>query len=521
MLVIISDIHLTDGSSGETVHQGTLRVFRERLRSLAYAASWRVDGRYRPIETLDIVLLGDVLDVLRSSRWIHGEEGSGSQVRPWDDPQSQPFIDKVSAITNGILRKNAIFFALLRELRETSIATIPPATADGRPVRTNSDSPHASRVPVRVRIHYMTGNHDWIYHLPHSPYHAVRRQITAALGLENDPNQPFPHDPAEESAAGIRQIFEEHRVFARHGDIYDPFNFEGSRDASSLGDAIVIDLVSSFAVQVKRQLGKSLPPECFSGLKEIDNVRPLVMVPVWVSSLLRRTCPEARLYRQVQEVWNDLASDFMKIPFVRQHFSSWGTFKNAEKLKWALRFSREILNPVSSRFICWAADRIGNRKSSYYPFALREEAFRTGKALFIAYGHTHHHEMVPLTSGWLPPDFSSRLYFNSGTWRPLHEPARFKVSREDFVGFHTMTYLAFFKGDERNGRTFECWSGGLAKSILPAASPASWQEEDEPKLCESTLCDSTNEARSKGEKTSRLSHPSPLSHAGMVPFTHE
>lgn len=496
MLVIISDIHLTDGSSGETVHQGTLRVFRERLRSLAYAASWRADGRYKPIEELDIVLLGDVLDVLRSSRWIHDETGLASSVRPWDDPQSQPFIDKVSAITKAILQRNSIFFAMLRELRQTSIATVPPATPDGRPVRTNSEDPHPSRVPVRVRIHYMAGNHDWIYHLPHSAYHGIRGEIVSGLGLENDPQQPFPHDPSEPSAARIQQVFEDHRVFARHGDIYDPFNFEGNRDASSLGDAIVIDLVSSFAAEVKTQLGNSLPPECFAGLKEIDNVRPLLMVPVWVSSLLRRTSLDPHLHRRVQEVWNDLASHFMRIPFVKQHFSSYRTFKNAEKLKWALRFSGKVLSPESSRIICWAADRIGSRKNSYYPFALREEAFRTGKARFVVYGHTHHHEMIPLASSWLPPDFSSRLYLNSGTWRPLHELARYKASREDFVGFHTMTYLAFFKEDERNGRTFECWSGSLAKSVPPAWVERARNEESSRMLqCEQAQ-PGTNDAHS-------------------------
>ena len=41
MLVIISDLHLTDGTSGETINAGAFRVFRERLSDLAYDASWR------------------------------------------------------------------------------------------------------------------------------------------------------------------------------------------------------------------------------------------------------------------------------------------------------------------------------------------------------------------------------------------------------------------------------------------------------------------------------------------------
>jgi hypothetical protein len=51
MLVIASDLHLTDGtSSGETIRSSAFRIFRERLRDLAYDASWRADGKYKPIE---------------------------------------------------------------------------------------------------------------------------------------------------------------------------------------------------------------------------------------------------------------------------------------------------------------------------------------------------------------------------------------------------------------------------------------------------------------------------------------
>jgi len=69
MLVIISDLHLTDGTSGETIRTGAFRTFRERIRDLAYDASWRSDERYAPIECVDLVLLGDIIDVIRSSRW--------------------------------------------------------------------------------------------------------------------------------------------------------------------------------------------------------------------------------------------------------------------------------------------------------------------------------------------------------------------------------------------------------------------------------------------------------------------
>jgi len=79
MLVIISDLHLTDGTSGETIRPGAFRTFRESLRALAYDASWRDEKKYSPIDGIDLVLLGDILDVIRSTRWC----AAGAGVRPW------------------------------------------------------------------------------------------------------------------------------------------------------------------------------------------------------------------------------------------------------------------------------------------------------------------------------------------------------------------------------------------------------------------------------------------------------
>ncbi|MGH9325425.1 MAG: hypothetical protein ACRD2B_01850 [Terriglobia bacterium] len=463
MLVIISDLHLTDGTSGETVHQGTFRVFRDRLRNLAYAASWRADGRYRPVEELNIVLLGDVLDVLRSSKWLQ-ERGALSRVRPWDDPQSRLLPEKVRSITDGILKNNATFFTMMKELHRATLTSIPPATRAGRPLRVAGGRRRGSRVPVRVRIHYMVGNHDWFFHLPYAPYVEIRRSVVDALGLDNDPALPFPHDPNEPSGGAILEILNGHRVFARHGDVYDRFNFAGHRDVSSLGDAIVIDLVTSFATEVKSQLRGRLPQESLAGLREIDNVRPLLMVPVWVGGLLRRTCPDVRLQRQVHEVWCDLASRFLRESFVRQCVNEECRFLGRQKLRWGLAISGKLLNPESSRFMCWVGGKVRSRKCSYYPFALRETSFKNRCARFIVYGHTHQHELVPLDSCFAVQGMVNQIYLNSGTWRPVHELARYDPSREVFASYRTMTYLAFFKDDERGGRTFECWSGSLSKS---------------------------------------------------------
>jgi UDP-2,3-diacylglucosamine pyrophosphatase LpxH len=464
MLVIISDLHLSDGSSGETVHQGTLRVFRERLRALAYAASWRADGKYKPIEEFDIVLLGDILDALRSSKWFEDGPKTSAQLRPWDVDQNQLFASKIRRITEGILSHNEVFFSLLRELREATVTNLPPVGRDGRPTRSKARRTAVKRTPVRVRIHYMVGNHDWFYHLPAPAFSEIRRSIVDALGLENNPAEPFPHDPEESAARAIREIFAEHRVFARHGDIFDPVNFEGNRDRSSVGDAVAVDLVARFAFEVRRAIGDCLPVDCLAGLNEVDNVRPLHMVPVWIGGLLRRTCPDKRLRRQVQEVWNDLVDQLFRSPFVREHLSYRHPFSSTQKLKWTLTLSKRLIAPEKNWWIRWVGESIGNVKTSHLQHAIRERSFHNRSARFIVYGHSHRHEIIPLNSSLTGEGLFNQMYINCGTWRPVHELARYHCGQEVFVGYHTMTYLAFFKEGERSGRRFECWSGALSGS---------------------------------------------------------
>ena len=114
MLVIISDLHLTDGTSGSTISAGAFEVLSERLADLGYSASRRSDGTYRPVERVDLVLLGDVIDIIRSSAWLH------AGVRPWDDVQSPVMVDTVSSIVDGTFTWAKVF-----ALRSTDVKVLP------------------------------------------------------------------------------------------------------------------------------------------------------------------------------------------------------------------------------------------------------------------------------------------------------------------------------------------------------------------------------------------------------------
>jgi hypothetical protein len=454
MLVIVSDLHLTDGTSGETIRTGAFKAFRERFRDLAYDGSWRSDDEYRPLEGIDLVLLGDILDVIRSTRWCDAP----ADVRPWGRQDDPRFAAMVTQITQDIIANNKNSLDVLKSLHDPKVMNVPPATAAGKVALVSRDLNAHERVPVPVRVHYLVGNHDWFYHLGGPAFDAVRKLIAEAIGLETPATAPFPHDPAE--SAVLQQIYLEHHVFARHGDIFDPSNFEHSRNASSLGDAIVIELLDRFGVEVRKRLGGQLPDACESGLKEIDNVRPLSIVPIWVDGFISNTC-SPQLANDIKQIWNEIVHQFLAVDFVRSR-----PFASSAFLKLGFEISTEVPLAGLSDVAAWFSAKFGGHAASFYPYALHEAAFAQGWAKFIVYGHTHHYELVPLQAVQRAGKSVDQIYINSGTWRPVHELAQFHPGQKHFVGYHVMTYLAFFKDDERKGRAFESWSGALDSSAV-------------------------------------------------------
>jgi UDP-2,3-diacylglucosamine pyrophosphatase LpxH len=455
MLVIISDLHLTDGTSGATISAGAFEIFAQRLHDLAHAASWRADGRYRPLAQLDIVLLGDVLDVIRSTRWLERRAP-----RPWSDPHDRALVEHVAGVTGDILRHNADSLALLRGLTTPEGVMIPPGTQAGQP------DLRAAPLPVDVRLFYMVGNHDWFYHLPGEDHNQIRDAVRAHMGLSNAVGGPFAHEPSEDEA--LQAALRRHRVFARHGDIHDPFNYEGDRDASSLGDAIVVELVNRFAVEVARDLGDDLPDATVAGLRELDNIRPVLLIPVWIDGLLERTCAWPALRKEVKRTWDRLAEEFLALPFVRQR-DSWHPADLVDGLERLLKFSQRVTVGWAAKLVAWLHGLRGNAEASFARQALAEQEFRNRRARYIVYGHTHAVETVALDTSFAESRSLEQVYFNSGTWRRVYRPAILAPHEHEFIATDVMTYTSFFQGDERKGRPYETWSGTLG---LSAEAPA-------------------------------------------------
>ncbi len=454
MLVIISDLHLTDGTSDATLSPEAFFLFAERLRELATRAAWRADGQFRPLERIDVLLLGDILDVIHSKQWIDGT------MRPWHD-FSHPDLQKTfTSVVDGILAKNAEGLGVLRALATQGAICLAPGMS-GAAALSGSE---AYRVPVR--IHYMVGNHDWPLHLPGSAYDALRQKVIQHLGLANSATLPFAHDPYESDE--VLDVLRRHRAMARHGDIYDPLSFAEDRDVSSLGDALNIEVIGRFLNSVQMELAAELPSLVMANLHEIDNVRPLPLVPIFINGLLERTCPNTALRKRVKQVWDNHVEQFLNLDVVRRR-DTWLPFDVVDGLAGTLMFSRRSPFAAAGKANSWLQLMRGTNSDSYYAHALAEQDFRNRRARHIIYGHTHAAESVPIDASYADGFVLNQMYFNAGTWRRVQRATMAAPHEEEFIPSESINILTFFTGDERAGRPFETWSGmmGIGAADAP------------------------------------------------------
>jgi len=452
MLLIISDIHLGDGTTAQSIPPSAFRLFVDRLRETAYFASWHADGSYRPIENIDLVLMGDILDPLHSTRWLATAPGDANYVRPWSDPTTDLFPNKLREVTGAILEQNKESMEMLRRCAEGEVVTVPPATQAGKP-----DYDSEQHIPLKVRMHYMIGNHDWYYRLPGEPFDQVRQDVIEALGLSNL-NTNFPFELEEYPL--LNEILESYKVFARHGDCFDKFNFnrEEGRNHGTLGDVFTMEVLNRFPVEVQKRFGDELPEGIVDSLRRLTNIRPVLATPLWISGQIKNYAGSKTLEGELKKVWDDICEEFLQTDFVRQSDKLF-QFDIVDAMDLVVKIAKRASFSTINELVAWAYDKFGGRGQSFAEHALQEPAFLNDEARYIVYGHTHHHEIVPLDEDMKPPHTESQLYFNSGTWHSYYALAIKNPAEQKFVPYQALTYLIFYKDGERNGRHFETWSG--------------------------------------------------------------
>jgi UDP-2,3-diacylglucosamine pyrophosphatase LpxH len=391
MLVFISDLHMDDTGSSGCVSDAYLFGFLERLERQYLVAGKKII----------LVFLGDVLELLRSPKWEELWKAKNKSA-PWSGMGP-----RFGNFNGGHAEAVAVDIARTICGRYPQFSTKLKALVSGGSLETR----------------YIYGNHDYMVQLSEE----LRKILVGFLSLPHDPKKPFPLTFSDGESS----------TYATHGHSVDAVNWHRAEEGYwALGDAVVLRVVNRFAALACERLGLALSTVTGRLLQELDNVEPMIDIPVYVRWLAERSLTIKTHRETVEQTWKDVVNDFLSIPEFHDRGYSDGPFK---MLRTAFELSTHI--SLTEMFTKYSAIFQTGGGSNY-----REEALRLSRQhpqyRFILFGHTHGPMFVPISSD----GGRSSFYVNTGCWRRVLT----RTSRDEdgsFVGRRMTTYFVVDDSD--------------------------------------------------------------------------
>ena len=429
MLVALSDLHLTDGSTASDISPDAFAILEQELLAAA---------NQRGAREIHLVLVGDILDLVRTDYW-HRREKDGTlpaSNRPWNgklDPatgmNASPDVERqFQDILRGILAQPSAK-SLLRVINRLR--------AGSRP----------------LRVTYVIGNHDRVLH----NFPSLQGMILAEV-------------PGVTFAFSSRLREPAYGVLARHGHEWDdhchgwkfhnevlergkpsgPFD-DATYKVMAAGEVVTAELMSGLVFRVQDAVaGDPEGAELIRQLRDVNNLRPIHTVFRWiewmggaqtrkyypvlhqalgdsVDGVINSSLGRAwdKLNRQVLPLSGDLIDHLQDV----KRLAMGKTFEE-------FRGRVHTLAPIADVVL-------GERRDRYLEGAMHEmKDEKDDQVQFVLYGHTHVGKHEYLTG---KPDGSGRIYVNTGTWLPLICPARDGVS---FASAKQLTMVFAYSADE-------------------------------------------------------------------------
>jgi UDP-2,3-diacylglucosamine pyrophosphatase LpxH len=388
---VVSDVHLNNHPENpdEDPHTPRPRNFWRFLTQL--------NKEVNPEDRVILILNGDILDITGS--WTN-------DVMPWDTDRSA-VITAITETLSGILENN---LAAVEELQKIL------------------QHPNSEMI-------YVFGNHDGLL----QQYPECQDVIRNYLANRNP-------------EIGQRIQFMEHYIcpelnlYAAHGHLFDPFNRRLLPGEPPLGDVINILIVNRFVeVALRRLREEGYTDELLARMRirlhDIEYLRPLALVPVWIQNLAHQ------FHNHPQSKGKTKAIDVILIDAIAEILSNPATMKFlTERLHLPGRFLKLIILstirlpailPVMS-FLTSKIAKQGHSNKVQYKAA--QKLYRGHGYRLIAFGHTH----IPTVS----PMSESAYYFNTGSWKPVIN--LFKFSK-DPVELEYLNPEVQFNKVERSG----------------------------------------------------------------------
>lgn len=453
MIVVISDLHFEEEASdvipGRNGHPDL--VFRRNLDPRAYrhfVSQMAEQVERRRIKNFDLVIAGDLFDFNRTVLWFR------DALRPYV---------ALSDVNEEL--ENKILYIL------EAIAAEPPVKealeafrllANGR--YRNDKGKEVDFPAKRIRIHYLTGNHDRLSNATSR----VRQRIRELVGLSG--NKEFLHYFLQKDPPAL----------VRHGHEYDRNNFlidiekcasiplelpEEAYSEANFGDFITIDVAVRLPYLFRRKYGDEqvLADPLMSGvyqrLLQFDDVRPQSALLDYMLDSSGSDYSAEEAWERLVPVIQDLLEEVHDHPFFRHWLSKrarpWApaeleAARGLLKLGgWRNRMAREAARKI-------AHFMMGGDTPGPELLVEREELLQKKEIRLVVAGHTHNPQTCLVASD----TESDRFYIDTGTWRNRIPST---PDERTFGRLKALTYLMLFPSDEdRSGSTlgaFDYWSG--------------------------------------------------------------
>lgn len=471
MLVVISDLHFSDGTAGE--HNLPARAFTEvflsKIASLA---------KGKKCKEIKILLLGDIVDLIRSEQWFDIKIVD----RPWgrNGLADIPIPRKDSVTEKQCLK--ILGQAFDRELKEIK----PPRSLKENTVLFKNWETFKffrelhlefQKKDVDIQVIYVPGNHDRLCNL----YPSLRKELQKLLGITIRTNT-VDGDTNGDWRFRYDFVDEDYGVCARHGHQYDPWNYAstnlGFEDHLKVpvGDVITTEFAAKIPWTAAAMKNKH--PEITDGLiknlKDIDNVRPMSSVLEWIYYRIKKE-DSGKIRDAIEQILDKVVKQLLDIELIQKWRSPethWDEAIRALSSPWLRWLSKGLVDLLKTEdllplFMGMDEGAQTPEKDIYTQAAYSQERiWRENKNIqFILYGHTH----VPLQR---PMDRDERevFYLNTGTWRNRIYKTVGLDRSPDFVDLKQMTYTIIYRKDEdlkdkRLGtRSFDVWTGAKKKA---------------------------------------------------------
>ena len=488
MIVFISDLHVgANVPLLASVEQGMSKLQRDLAPLQMQLSAGAVEGFYADLTRLaqdagarkvTLVLLGDIFDFIQTRVWLSRNTGQSPAWASRDPDEGQ-----VMDVLDHIVRDNRALFRAIAGRNCLSFLDV-----------------QGKQQEIPLERVYVPGNHDRLC----NKYPRARRFVDEALGLRR---------PLAEADFTWEFHDTDHRVFGRHGHVFDEENYAGTAAFTDdghlrtpIGDLLTTEIASTLPDRVAATLDRLRHPpsatikaELKRDLEAMFSVPGLGTIKWFSKRIIGR-------WRGGKVLWASIvALATLTWGFARQCLErprwfgrSWG-----QNTTWSLRATigipallglltvagvaawhgwallhgpHSVLAPwlvaalvaaVALPAILWWPVFCRNPDSWLERGAGREaqqlNRENPGCIRCIVYGHTHNalQKLLTVASGGSPVH-----YLNSGTWRQIIDLA---ADDSEFASHKSLTYVAVYADAEqetrsRNGRSrqyFECWTGAL------------------------------------------------------------